>query len=463
MRVPFITRQIAIGVMLLPIYVQAMDCSDAQTYVVNNDDPIMAGEVYRHNDAAYECTTPSWCSGPSWAYAPGSGVDWEGAWKLLGQCSDPKNDPPEILHGITIREQNAGLHRSLPTEEKFLVNVPYYLGSYILDFDSNLVSWALSVEKPDGSIETLESDEFFPQVNAGVFAEFTPEVSGTYTLILVATDEFGEMDEGAFPVEVVSQPPVTITCPDVVYVGERTFLHATSWQADSLPNPPSVEFSHPVNNAHLSPSAGAWPTDTGFVSQIKVNWTPLQVGEYTATATFGGNTAEAITEVLPADGIPVIRHRMYDSLLFGRRISFLITALDKDEMSELIVYHNGAALEPYSKKERLRGDIPWGMENWYSVDVFGDANIVINAIDNEGNLRVVEHVIRAIGSECQLANVDLQDVSEYPEWTQVDWKGDPSHAVQGDLMSVENVVYRAKWWTQAIPGSSNAWEKVCEM
>ncbi|MBY6196266.1 chitinase C-terminal domain-containing protein [Vibrio hangzhouensis] len=56
---------------------------------------------------------------------------------------------------------------------------------------------------------------------------------------------------------------------------------------------------------------------------------------------------------------------------------------------------------------------------------------------------------------------DTTGVNAYPDFPQVDWKGDPSHANGGDLMSYDGVVYKAKWWTNSIPGSDGSWEKVC--
>ncbi len=51
---------------------------------------------------------------------------------------------------------------------------------------------------------------------------------------------------------------------------------------------------------------------------------------------------------------------------------------------------------------------------------------------------------------------DCNGVSEYPNWTQSDWKGDPSHAATGDLMQYGGSLYAAKWWTQSAPGSDGS-------
>ncbi|PTC06949.1 chitodextrinase [Vibrio mediterranei] len=52
-------------------------------------------------------------------------------------------------------------------------------------------------------------------------------------------------------------------------------------------------------------------------------------------------------------------------------------------------------------------------------------------------------------------------VNAYPNFPQTDWKGDPSHASGGDKMSHNGVVYKAKWWTNSVPGSDGSWEQVC--
>jgi len=49
----------------------------------------------------------------------------------------------------------------------------------------------------------------------------------------------------------------------------------------------------------------------------------------------------------------------------------------------------------------------------------------------------------------------------YPDWPRDDWKGDPSHAIAGDLMRYEDRVYEALWWTRSVPGSDASWKQVC--
>lgn len=48
-------------------------------------------------------------------------------------------------------------------------------------------------------------------------------------------------------------------------------------------------------------------------------------------------------------------------------------------------------------------------------------------------------------------------INIYPNWTQKDWAGNPSHAAGGDQMQYQGKAYRANWWTQSIPGSDGSW------
>ncbi|MCV2884164.1 glycosyl hydrolase family 18 protein [Aestuariibacter sp. AA17] len=64
-------------------------------------------------------------------------------------------------------------------------------------------------------------------------------------------------------------------------------------------------------------------------------------------------------------------------------------------------------------------------------------------------------------SECD--DIDASAVSEYPNWPRLDWQGNPSHAITGDLLRHTNTIYRAKWWTNAMPSTSNAWAEVCSL
>ncbi len=67
------------------------------------------------------------------------------------------------------------------------------------------------------------------------------------------------------------------------------------------------------------------------------------------------------------------------------------------------------------------------------------------------------------GSEGSCNGVDLTSIPVYPNWPQADWAGNPSHAVGGDLMRHNHVVYEAKWWTDSEPGTTDHWQVNCTL
>lgn len=64
------------------------------------------------------------------------------------------------------------------------------------------------------------------------------------------------------------------------------------------------------------------------------------------------------------------------------------------------------------------------------------------------------------GGSCSQASIDPAGYPAYPNFTQLDWAGNPDHANTGDRMTHNNNVYQAKWWTATVPGSSD-WDLVC--
>ncbi|GAA6205864.1 glycosyl hydrolase family 18 protein [Thalassotalea sp. SU-HH00458] len=61
--------------------------------------------------------------------------------------------------------------------------------------------------------------------------------------------------------------------------------------------------------------------------------------------------------------------------------------------------------------------------------------------------------------ECE--GTAISDIPIYPDWPQTDWAGNPSHATGGDLMSHNNAIFKAKWWTNTEPGTTADWQQVC--
>ena len=59
------------------------------------------------------------------------------------------------------------------------------------------------------------------------------------------------------------------------------------------------------------------------------------------------------------------------------------------------------------------------------------------------------------GDSCADQGVDPSALSTYPEWPR------DNHAAGGDLIIHNGMVYRAKWWTNSVPGGDSSWESVC--
>ncbi|WP_375748626.1 chitinase C-terminal domain-containing protein [Vibrio sp. HN007] len=58
---------------------------------------------------------------------------------------------------------------------------------------------------------------------------------------------------------------------------------------------------------------------------------------------------------------------------------------------------------------------------------------------------------------------DTTGVNVYPDWPQTNWEGKPNNAGAGDLMVHNGTVYKAKWWTNSVPGSDDSWETICSV
>ncbi|MEO3877660.1 lytic polysaccharide monooxygenase [Rheinheimera fenheensis] len=56
---------------------------------------------------------------------------------------------------------------------------------------------------------------------------------------------------------------------------------------------------------------------------------------------------------------------------------------------------------------------------------------------------------------------DLSQINTYPNWPQLDWQGQPSHAASGDKLIYQAALYQANWWTQSVPGSDSSWTQLC--
>ncbi|CAM4242677.1 glycoside hydrolase family 19 protein [Vibrio neonatus] len=73
---------------------------DYPAYVEGED--YVAGDIVINTGKLYRCKdgiTQTWCSGPAWAYAPGTGTAWDQAWEEVADGtppSDPEPSDPEV-------------------------------------------------------------------------------------------------------------------------------------------------------------------------------------------------------------------------------------------------------------------------------------------------------------------------------------------------------------------------------
>jgi len=66
-------------------------------------------------------------------------------------------------------------------------------------------------------------------------------------------------------------------------------------------------------------------------------------------------------------------------------------------------------------------------------------------------------------SQPSCGGVDPAKIYVYPNWPRKDEANRPSYASSGDYLSYNGVLWRAKWWTQSVPGSDSSWALVCRL
>lgn len=65
------------------------------------------------------------------------------------------------------------------------------------------------------------------------------------------------------------------------------------------------------------------------------------------------------------------------------------------------------------------------------------------------------------GGGSSACSTDTSSINVYPNWPRNNWAGTPDHAIGGDQMIYQSNLYKAKYWTTAIPGANGDWELVC--
>ncbi|MBD1572378.1 chitinase [Vibrio sp. S17_S38] len=213
------------------------------------------GQLVQLDNQKYRCDVAGWCSSDaSWAYAPGTGQNWQDAWTSLGLCTTP----PVV---------------TLTTPQD---------GSVVLaGSDVNVTAQA---SDPDGSITSVE---FFANgaslgvdTQAPYSAQWSATLVGSNSIKAVATDDENNQAESLAQVTVSDKPVVTRlispTSGTSVGLGKNVQLVA---QATSITGSiSSIDFF--VNGSLI---------DTDTTSPYAVNWTPTALGSYTISSSATDN------------------------------------------------------------------------------------------------------------------------------------------------------------------------------
>ncbi|WNO10765.1 cellulose-binding domain-containing protein [Teredinibacter sp. KSP-S5-2] len=438
----------------------AYDCTTLSLYDANAQ--ITLAEEVQHNSKAYRCNVEGWCNTGGWAYEPGVGEYWGTAWESLGNCESAVNgQTPEIIIGL-IREKDMNN----------VNQVNFKAGSY--DLNGDIVRWEFIIH------QDINGELINPTVIAAEDVSATDKISmshlwtwtdwGKYVFEVKVTDASGNQTTKSEPFEIkYYRSPFTVNSPEVILTGEQGTTKISGYSS-GYPSSDYYVFATPeltvTRGSGFSASSSSSGGGTEWYYWQDYHWTANTPGKYLISASYSPqNTANAVvTEVnaLPADGLPVIQVSQPDNLKLGQTIAIDVQALDRKGIISLDVSLNNIIQDPLISVDLGRFTLKHGRVNTYLWQVEeGTTSFQITTLDNEQNIVTETHDIVYHSGPCEGNNPS--DINAYPNWPRLDWQGNPSHADEGDLMKYNNSVYRALWWTQATPGSNNAWEFVCEI
>ncbi|WP_428775255.1 chitinase C-terminal domain-containing protein [Vibrio sp.] len=122
-----------------------------------------------------------------------------------------------------------------------------------------------------------------------------------------------------------------------------------------------------------------------------------------------------------------------------------------------------------SWKELPAGD-SYELDMVYYLPISGPANysVKVNGVDYAFKFEQPDLAIGDISGASggtdggtSTGDCNTDGLVTYPEFPQTDYAGNPSHALQGDRVIHNGVVYEANWWTSSEPGSDTSWSTVC--
>ncbi len=239
------------------------------------------GDEVQNLNQKYRCEIGGWCSSSSdWAYAPGTGSNWQDAWTGLGVCSTP----PQV--SITSPSDNS---------------VIFAGSSIIINATAN---------DNDGSIVSVEFFANNVTLGADTQAPYSMNwdatLIGSNTLKAVATDNEGNNSDSSILVTVSDQNVVTsLTSPQSgssLALGKETQLSAI---ATSLTSSIShVDFL--VNGVIVG-------SDT--TTPYNKNWTPSAIGAYSISVE--ATDAQGNTALSTASSVTVLEQSQAKHKLIG--------------------------------------------------------------------------------------------------------------------------------------------------
>ncbi|TVZ40372.1 putative cellulose-binding protein with CBM 5-12 [Alteromonadaceae bacterium 2753L.S.0a.02] len=332
----------------------------------------------------------------------------------------------------------------------------------------------IAIYDPDGvsvaSSSSGGSSSGGPSNNWTVQTTLTPATIGEYTVVVSWDAELSLKQDSSFSVTDPNaiDPPRFSTRPSIGYQGQRSSFSYQSWHP-SAASAPSVSITGPDGNAV---SIAAWQTSgsssSGGSGYLWAKFTdlfemPAQIGEYVISAYFhNGGSLQTTLQVLSGyESEPQLFIKASSVLKQGVNVTFETAVFDiyHPETVELLVDGESlgfAGTSPSEASYEIDAEHNWLAEA-------GSHTLTARVTNDRGDIfEKTQQIDVTPASGCELAGVDWPSVNAYPNWTAQDWLGGPyNHANSGDLMRYEGAVYRALWYTTAVPGAAS-WEFVCE-
>jgi Carbohydrate binding domain. len=450
------------------------------------------GNIYQNNGSAYKCIQ-SWCG---WA-TPGQDSWASDSWEALGECTPENfNRPPTVTIDSPVNDIEPN------TEVTFTASAA--------DEDGNLASYSLTIYQVtmDGFqvpmvLDSGESDGAF---SAAMQGYWSTDLSTGYAVVARATDSAGQWTEVSETFKVrVNEPEITtltVTHPDEVVVNQQFAITLVTqsgqgtWPTVTVTAPSGANLTSASGSSTSSSSStststssgsGSGPTATriSFYSaselgqhRVDVNWDYApelnQTSFFEAVAASGPGSEVSVT----IEGAPFYQYE-------NTSVAISASHSDTGEKPTFTLQHNdsGAIVFDFNPNNTFSpfaagntsasssGSPTTGYNHRYMTDRYsfsriGEYTLSVSYPAPYSDTAQTTFEVLASNDDsdsCTAAGVDISTVYAYPNFPNLDWKGDPFNANTGDLMSDNGSVYRANWWTQTVPGSDGSWTYMCDL